>query len=291
MEPDSVRTPKSNSLALRSVNRLLQNRLALAGGISILILIVMCAAAPLLASHDPLKVNVAIKLSPPSTENLLGTDAVGRDLWSRVLYGGRISIAIALICALLTHTIGTMLGCISGYFHGFADTVIMTIGEVISCFPQRILILIVMGFFVQNVAVMIGVMTLTSWAGTMRIVRARVLSLKTEPYVESLRANGISSFSIMFRHMLPNTMGLVIVGVTGSVGGFILTEAALSFLGLGVPKGIPTWGNMLNAANSLSIILSSTSVWLVPCLAISLFVLSSNFLGDGLRDAFDVTSN
>ncbi len=291
MSTDALNEKKGSSLAFRSLKRLMKNRLAMAGGVTLLALIVLCAAAPLLTSHDPLSVNVSMKMAGPSGEYIMGADAIGRDLWSRVLYGGQISIAIALTCAILTHAIGTMLGCVCGFFQGKTDTILMTLGEVISCFPQRILILIIMGFFAQNVLVMIAVMTLTSWAGTMRVVRAKVLSLKAEPYIESLRANGISNFSIMFRHMLPNTMGLVIIGVTGSVGGFVLTEAALSFLGLGVPKGIPTWGNMLNAANSLTIILSSTAVWLVPCVAISLFVLSSNFLGDGLRDAFDVTSN
>ena len=282
---------RKNSYANRIIKKFMRNKLAVAGGITLALIILMSIAAPLLTPHDPMQVDLSLKYAKPSLTHILGGDAVGRDLWSRVLYGGRVSILIALVCAIGTHAIGTIFGCLCGFFQGKVDMLFMTAGDIISCFPQQILIMIIIGFFSQNVLIMIAIMTLTSWAGTMRVVRARILSLKTEPYVESLKANGISSVSIMFRHMLPNTMGLIIINVTGSIGGFVLTEAALSFLGLGVPKGTATWGNMLNAASSLTVIASSTAVWLVPCVAISLFVLSANFLGDGLRDVFDVTSN
>ena len=159
------------------------------------------------------------------------------------------------------------------------------------CFPTQMLVLIAMAFAGEGVWIMMAVFICTGWTDTMRFVRSRILSLKSEPFVENCRATGLSSTSIMFKQLLPNSLGVFIINLTAHVAAYVLSEAGLSFLGLGVPKGIPTWGNMLNAANSLNVMQNYPRLWVLPGLAISLFVLGVNFFGDGLRDVFDVTQS
>lgn len=276
-------------LQTRGVQKLLANKLAMVGFVMLVTIILLCALAPVITQHDPTKLNPAIKNSPFSAEHLLGTDQLGRDMLARILYGGRISIAIALTSALLTNLLGVILGCVSGYYGGKIDSALLYIGEILSCFPQLILCMLVISFLGQSVFWLIAIFVFTGWVGTMRMVRSRILSLKEEPYVDSCRVNGVGGLSIMFRHLLPNTVGVITVNITMSVANYVLAEAGLSFLGLGVNPSIPTWGNIINAAKNLSIMLDTPMLWVIPGVAISLFVLSCNFFGDGLRDALDVT--
>ncbi len=280
---------KKSSIASRRMQKLFSNKLAAVGMVVIVIMILMCACAPLLTSADPSKLDTAQKFLPPSAEHLLGTDQLGRDLFARILYGGRVSIAIGLVSAIAANMLGVVLGCIAGYFGGKADSLLLYLAEFFSCFPQTLVVMIVMCFLGQSVFWLITIFAVTGWMGTMRMVRSKILSLKQEPYVDSCRVNGIGGMSIMFRHMLPNALGVVIVNITLSISGYVLSEAGLSFLGLGVSPSIPTWGNMLNAAKNLTYMINNPLLWLVPGVAISLFVLGCNFFGDGLRDAMDVT--
>lgn len=210
-------------------------------------------------------------------------------MFARILYGGRISIAIGLASAIAANLLGVALGCVAGYFGGKIDSIFLYLAEFFSCFPQTLVVMIVMSFLGQSVVWLIIIFAITGWMGTMRMVRSKILSLKQEPYVDSCRVNGIGGASIMFRHLLPNALGVVIVNITMSISGYVLSEAGLSFLGLGVSPSIPTWGNMLNAAKNMTFMIESPQMWLVPGFAISLFVLGCNFFGDGLRDAMDVT--
>ena len=196
---------------------------------------------------------------------------------------------IGIVSALCTSLLGAMIGSAAGYFGGTVDQVLLYISEIFSSFPQTMLILIIMGFAGQGIVIMLGVFIFTGWVSSMRLVRSRILSLKQEAFVESCRATGISAPSIMFRHLLPNTLGVVIINCTSNIAGYVLSEAGLSFLGLGVPKGTPTWGNMLNAARNLNTMQNYPLLWLLPGIAISIFVLGVSFFGDGLRDVFDVT--
>ena len=273
----------------RSLQRLLSNKLAMLGLAMLIIMILACLFAPLLTCHDPTKLDPANKHLPISIDHLLGTDQLGRDLFARILYGGRISIAIALTSALLANLLGVILGCVAGYYGGKFDSVILYIADVLSCFPQMIMCMLVISFLGQSVFWLIMIFVLTGWMGTMRMVRSKILSLKQEPYVDSCRVNGVGGASIMFRHLLPNTVGVITVNVTMSIAGYVLSEAGLSYLGLGVSPSIPTWGNIMNAAKSLSIMVNNPQMWIIPGVAISLFVLACNFFGDGLRDALDVT--
>lgn len=280
---------KKTSITSRRIEKMLSNRLAAIGFFVIVVMTVMCLLAPLLTSADPTKLDPSNKFLPPSLEHPLGTDQLGRDTFARILYGGRISIAIGLISAIAANMLGVVLGCVSGYFGGKVDSVLLYLAEFFSCFPQTLVVMIVMSFLGQSVVWLVIIFAITGWMGTMRMVRSKIMSLKQEPYVDSCRVNGVSGASIMFSHMLPNALGIVIVNITLSISGYVLSEAGLSFLGLGVSPSIPTWGNMLNAAKNITYMINNPMLWIVPGLAISLFVLGCNFFGDGLRDAMDVT--
>ena len=272
----------------RRFQKFASNKLAVAGLILLILIISSCIFANLLTSQNPNAMNPKIKLQPPSAEHILGTDQLGRDVFARLLYGGRVSILIGLSSAILSRLLGVVLGSISAYFGGKVDFLMGYLGEFFACFPQTILIMIVMSFLGQSPVWMVIIFTCTGWVGPMRLVRSKLLSLKEEPFVDSCRVNGVSSFSIMFSHLLPNSLGVIIVDITMSISGYVLSEAGLSFLGLGVSPVTPTWGNIINAAKSAQVMINAPHLWIYPAAAISLFVLCCNFFGDGLRDMFDV---
>jgi len=224
-----------------------------------------------------------------SAKHWLGTDSLGRDILTRLLYGGRVSLFVGIVSAFGASMIGITLGSLAGYFGGKVDSLILYISEIFMAFPSIMLVIILVGYTGRGLSNLIVIFAITGWTGGMRIVRGKIFSLREEAFVESCKANGIKSSSIMFRHLLPNTLGPVIVDFTLLTGGYVLQEAALSFLGLGVDPSIPTWGNMINAARSLQIIQNHVNLWLAPGITICLFTLAINFFGDGLRDVFDPT--
>lgn len=279
-----------SSLAKRNFQKFIKNKLAIVGAVGVVVIVLLCVCAPLLTKYDPSLIDPASRSLPPSAMHPLGTDRLGRDLLARVLYGGRTSIMLGAAAAIGTNLLGSILGSIAGYYGGKIDRILVAIQEFFSIFPQMLLILLIVGFIGRSVGLLLAIWTLTGWGGMMRIVRGRIVSLKQEPFVESCRANGIGGLSIMFHHMIPNTLGPIIVNTTMNVAGYILGEAGLSYLGLGIPESIPSWGNIINAVKRLDIIQNEPLLWVVPGMAICLFVLSINFLGDGLRDALDPSS-
>lgn len=285
MKPKRIKS----SLAKRNLQKFLSNRLAIIGAAIVLLLILAAVIAPILTPYDPTYVDTSQRLLDPSGKHLLGTDNAGRDLLSRLFYGGRISILVGIASSLGSCVIGVIIGCFSGYFGGKTDSLLLYASEIFSTFPQTILVLIAVGFAGRSLTNLILIFSLTGWMGIHRIVRGRIISLREEAFVESCKANGISETSIMFNHLLPNTLGPVIVSLTLSTAGFVLAESALSFIGLGVPSDIPTWGNIINAAKSFDIIQNHPLLWIAPGIVISMFVLGINFFGDGLRDVFDTT--
>lgn len=277
-------------IRMRKLRRFMRNRMAVAGVAVILVILLLCICAPLLTSYDPINMDMGSRNLPMSPGHPLGTDNMGRDLWARMLYGGRISIFIGVMGALGATVLGAVMGCIAGYLGGRAGAAIVYVSELFMTFPQYLLVMILVGVLGRSTANLLIIFTFTGWPHMMRVVRTNVLSLREEPYVESCRANGIKRRSIMLHHILPNTMGPVIVNFTLKTATYILQEASLSFLGMGVPDTVVTWGNILNAAKRLDIIQSMPVLWIAPGLAICLFVLSINFFGDGLRDVLDPTS-
>ncbi len=248
----------------------------------IILLIIMAIFAPEIAPYNPALINVKDVLLPPSHTHLLGTDELGRDVLSRLIYGSRISIKVGFIAVGISAIIGTILGAIAGFFEGIADIIIMRFVDIMLCFPTFFLILAVIAYLqpsITNIMLIIGV---TSWMGICRMVRAEILSLKKREFILAAIINGASTFRILIIHILPNILPIILVYATLGIGGAILTESALSFLGLGVQPPTASWGNMLmNGKDNIDI-----AWWLslFPGLAIFVTILAFNFVGEGLQN-------
>ncbi|EFM38211.1 putative oligopeptide ABC transporter, permease protein AppC [[Eubacterium] yurii subsp. margaretiae ATCC 43715] len=276
-----------SAMAKRSLNKMISNKLGMIGFIVVVVMSLMSILAPVLTNIDPTVTDMANINKAPGGLHILGTDSIGRDLFSRLLYGGRISISIGIISALTTSFIGTVFGLIAGYFRGMVDSLLVRLSEVIQTVPMIILVMVLVTIIGPGVRNMVLVFSLTGWMTVFRIVRNEVLRLREETYVEVNRAFGISNSKIMFSQILPNTLSPIIVATTINVAFFILSETELSFLGLGVPTNISTWGTIINGAKSLSVIENQWWLWIIPGAVISLFIMSINFFGDALRDVLD----
>lgn len=267
--------------------RFKRNRLALAGLFVLIVLIGSAILAPLITTGSPNTADLRPEKSlvPPSAEHFFGTDDAGRDWFTRSLYGARVSLLVGFFAMAISILIGTTVGCISGFFGGIVDTILMRFVEVLLSLPLFFLILIAQSLLRPSMWNLTWVIGVTTWMNVSRIVRAETLSIKTTDYLEAANAIGVPPGRRMLRYVLPNIIGSIIVAATLSIAYAILTEAALSYLGLGVPLPDPSWGNMLQKGLTRL----QTAPWLVlfPGLLISMTVLAFNFVGDGLRDAFD----
>ncbi len=279
---------KIDSPGARAVRRFLRHRMAVIGLIFIVILtIVTFPLAPVVAPIPPERTDLRAVRQGPSAEHLLGTDLIGRDVLSRVVYGGRVSLAVGLIAVLIFMTIGTTLGGLAGYYGKNVDAIIMRVTDTVMAFPVLVIlisIVAIIGPGLQNVMLAIG---LISWTGVARLVRSQVLSLRTVDFVLAAKASGVPEGRILRNHIFPSIVGPITVAGSFGIAGAILSEASLSFLGIGVQVPTPSWGNMLNEAQSIQIIELFPWLWLPPGLMISACVLAINFIGDGLRDALD----
>lgn len=268
--------------------RLLKSGMFLTGIFIIIFIALLSILAPVLSPWPPGLEQLNHILEAPCQAHPLGTDRLGRDILSRLLYGGRISLYVGLTAVTISVGIGTILGLIAGYFRGLIDEAIMRLVDIMLCFPSFFLILAVIAFLepdIMNIMIVIG---LTSWMGCARLVRAETLSLRERDYISSARLAGCSSFTILFRHILPNTMAPVLITATLGIGGAILVESSLSFLGLGVQPPTPSWGNMLMDGKIAIEIAPWVSIY--PGLAILITVLGYNMIGESLRDLFDPRS-
>lgn len=267
--------------------RFRRHRLAVVGLFFMTILVALALLAPLLATHDPYELDPRATRQPPSAEYLLGTDTAGRDMWSRLIYAGRISLSVGVVSVSIYITIGTILGAMAAYYGGWVDSLIMRFTDTVMSFPDLIIIITVVAFIgpsIYNVMLAIG---LLGWPGTCRLVRGQVLALREIEFVEAAHSTGLPTGRILWRHILPNVVPYLIVVATLGMAGAILTEAGLSFLGLGVQPPTPSWGNMLHSAQRLTLLEQYPHLWLSPGLMIAVTVLSINFIGDALRDALD----
>ena len=255
--------------------------------ILLVIIMFLSFGAQWVTRYDPNNMNLADRNLPPSSTHWFGTDNLGRDIWSRTLYGGQVSLIVGLTAAAMSTVIGILLGSVSGFYGHSIDMVIMRITDVVMTFPPLIIMLTVaavVGTGLTNVILIIGGLR---WPGTTRLVRGQFLSLKNEDFVLAARAQGLPDFILIFRHVLPNVVAPLMANVTFAVSSAILSEAGLSFLGMGVPLPTPTWGNMMNAATSLSVLVDQPWTWLPAMIFCLITVLCINFIGDGLRDAMD----
>lgn len=259
--------------------------MALAGAAAILLLIAAAAAAPWLSPADPLEQDLPGRLSPPSAVHWMGTDDLGRDVFSRILHGTRVSLSVGVVAVGLSVLIGATVGLLAGYRGGWTDGVLMRLVDVLLCFPTIFLILMVIAFLEPNILNVMAVIGLTSWMGLARLVRGESLSLREREFIQAARAVGVSQARLLFVHLLPNVISPVLVAATLGVGGAVLTESALSFLGLGVQPPVPSWGNMLTAGKDYIHVAWWLSLF--PGLAILFTVMAFNMLGEGLRDVLD----
>ena len=283
----------ATKLTNRTLRKVLSNKLAVLGAILFVVICILCFAAPLFTQWGPTQISLRDRLVSPNAELIFGTDQMGRDIWARMLYGGRISIIVGLGSALGAAVIGVTLGMYVGYKGKWLDAIILKISDVFLAFPQMVLIIIMVALVGQSLQNMIIIFILTGWPSMYRMARSKVLSLKEEEFVQALRAFGISDVKIAFKHMLPNTIGPIVVNITLSTAMFILQEASLSVLGYGVPQEVATWGNIINVITNAGTIrydwLGYWWMWLPCAIMLILFVLAINFIGDGLRDASDPT--
>lgn len=264
------------------MKKLFENKLAVSGLAIIILMSVFAVCAPLLTSYEPDDIDIGSYLLPPSTVHWLGTDLLGRDLFSRMAYGARISLSVGLISVSIAVSIGVLLGALAGYYGGKVDMLIMRFVDIMLCFPNIFLILALVALLEPSIMIIMAVIGLTSWMGISRLVRAEILSLKERDFVQAARACGVSDFKIISRHLVPNAIGPVIVSATLGVALAILVESSLSFLGIGVQPPTPSWGNILmDAKASLGIAWWMT---LFPGISIFITVLGYNLLGEGLRD-------
>ena len=274
--------------------RFRRHRLAMIGGIILTVVIFVVAAAPLTARYSPTDQNLRNRLQPPSAEHWLGTDELGRDVWSRIVYGGRISLSVGLLAMAIAITVGTLVGLTAGFYGGVVDNVLMRITEVFLTFP-RLFVLILLTTFLRAanlpgmqpgsfapIAFVIGIL---AWMTVARLVRATTLELRNREFVTAATSVGASSWRIASQHILPNVASPIIVAATLGLAGAIIAESGLSYLGFGVQPPTPTWGNLLRNAQSQMTIAPWTAIY--PGLAIFIVVLAVNFLGEGLRDALD----
>ena len=264
------------------MREILRNRLAVVGGSVLLLLAVVAVFAPQLAPYDPLAVNLPEALLGPSQAHWLGTDPLGRDVLSRLLYGARISLLVGVVAVGVAVLVGTAVGALAGFYGGWVDGALMRLVDTMLAFPSVFLLLAVIAMLEPNIYTIMGVIGLTGWMGVARLVRAEILSLKEREFVLAARVLGASSTRIILKHLLPNAFGPVLVAATLGVGGAILTESVLSYLGLGVQPPTPSWGNILNEGR----VALGVAWWLTisPGVCILVTVLAFNLLGEGIRE-------
>jgi peptide/nickel transport system permease protein len=260
------------------------NKMAMAGGAMVCVMFILAVIAPLLSS-DPGAVDISRQLQPPSFHAWLGTDDLGRDVFARIAYGARISLLVGFVAVGIATVIGILLGALAGYYGGWVDTIVMRFVDIMLCFPSFFLILAVIAFLEPSIWNIMMIIGLTGWMSVARLVRAEFMSLRNRDFVLAIRSLGASDRRIIFRHILPNALSPVLVSAALGVAGAILTESALSFLGIGVQPPTPSWGNMLIVGKQTL----GTAWWLsfFPGVAILITVLGYNLLGEGLRDALD----
>ena len=279
--------PKPETMLRLFCEKFFKNKLAVAGSVILLIIIFSAIFAPVIAPYAPEHQDLLKRLQPPSAEHFMGTDKFGRDIFSRVLYGARVSLLVGFVSVVGAITIGTVVGAVAGYFKGFVDSLLMRFVDVVLSIPDIFLLITLVTIFKPGIDKLILIFALTGWTTTARLIRSEFLSLRTREFVLAARTIGTKNHVIIFSHILPNCIGPIIVSATLKVGSVILAESTLSYLGFGIQPPTASWGNMLQDAQNFSIMVQAWWYPLFPGLFILITVLCFNFLGDGLRDSFD----
>jgi peptide/nickel transport system permease protein len=278
---------KSESFFKEFLSKFFKHKLAVMGFVILTLIILAVILIPIILQLNPIKSDLSAFSAKPNSIHILGTDSIGRDIFARFLYGGRVSLMVGLFSALIGMLTGVPLGLAAGYYRGWIETIIMRAADIFMSFPSMIFILVlvaIVGPSVWSVTLVIG---LLGWTQFARLIYANVLSIREKEYVESARAIGTSDFSIIFRYILPNSFAPILVAATFMTASAIILESSLSFLGMGVQPPAASWGNMLYDARSITVLSTKLWQWVPPGLALVVAVLSINFVGDGIRDALD----
>jgi peptide/nickel transport system permease protein len=294
-DPNIIAIPPKKSLSPWAIARkkFLKNRLAVISLIFLIAVAIISFLAPYITTADVTRINIGEMSLEPSSKHWLGTDKAGRDVFTRLLYGGRISLLVGLSCTLFVIFIGTIIGSISGYVGGAVDSLLMRFTDFILNFPFIVFVIVLNAILfgkVNGLWVLIGTISILSWGGIARIVRSKILVEKENEYITAAISIGCSPAKIIMKHLLPNILSTIIVQATITFATMIVAETGLSFLGFGVPQEIPSWGNMLNSANDPDVLQFKLWIWVPPALFITITILSINFIGEGLKDAFNPKS-
>lgn len=288
------RPAAKSSLWRQALRRLLRNRLAVAGFVVVLLMFIVCFAGPFFSPYADNKINMALMNKPPSMKHWLGTDALGRDVLTRVLQAGRISLTVGIASMLLSVFLGSLLGAISGYYRGIVDQIIMRIADLLLTIPSLPLLFIFGALLSEwkvptdyRMYIVMLMLSFVGWPGLARMVRGQMLSLREREFMQATIVLGLRDRRKLFNHLLPNLVPLLIVIATLNIGGAILSESVLSFFGLGVMPPTPTWGNMIDSANNMIDFQQRPWLWIPPGLSIFITVIAINIFGDGLRDVLD----
>lgn len=282
---------KGISLFSTAMARLKKNKLAVFGLIILIFIAAVAVFAPFISKHGYDTQNLLETYQPPSSEHWLGTDDLGRDVFTRLLYGGRVSLSVGIIATGISTVFGVVLGASAGFFGGRIDNIIMRITDIFMCFPFYVIAITMAAIWGSGILNIMLISGFLNWTSICRIVRAEVLSIKQREFIEASRALGLNSFETILKHILPNTMSVIIVYATLGIAKGILSEAGLSYLGLGVTPPQASWGNMLAAAQSLRVLRLYWWLWVPAGAAVFITILSINLFGDGLRDAFDAKTD
>jgi ABC-type dipeptide/oligopeptide/nickel transport system permease subunit len=283
--PSSIRAFAPRPPRLERLPRSLRGiTVALSAGV-VAALVLLAVFAPLLAPYNPVAQDLAARLQGPGPRHWLGTDDLGRDVLSRLIFGARVSLSVALVVEIIELLFGASLGLLAGYYGGRLDAIIMRLVDMMFAFPDILLAILIVGILGKSIGFVFLALALVGWPGMVRLVRGQVMSLRNQEYVEAARALGSSDLRILLRHLLPNTMGPIIVALTVGAASVILAEATLSFLGLGVQPPNPSWGSMIDQAWKYRRAQPLQTIW--PALTLAAAITSLNFLGDGLRDWLD----
>jgi peptide/nickel transport system permease protein len=286
-------SPKARGRLNKSTNRLaierfMRNRLAVAGIVILAVILLMCVFAPFLTHWNPTKLDIMNADAPPSAAHWLGTNNAGTDYWAADLYGGRADLLIGFLDMAFVMTVGILLGGLSGFYGGWVDSAIMRVCDFMFNFPFFLLIIVITAVFdASNIWILILVIGLTGWPGVTRLVRGLFLGLRDNEYILAAKMSGSGAWRIIYRHMLPNSLGPLVVNATLQMAFLISAEAALSVIGFGVIPPQPSWGNVLSSALDFMTLQTEPWAWIPPALFITVTILCINFTGDGLRDAFD----
>ncbi|WP_240034001.1 oligopeptide ABC transporter permease [Planococcus salinus] len=275
-----------------------KNKLAMVSSVYILVVTILALLAPFLApylspSPDIVKVNIGSMNIPPNSEHILGTDKSGRDVLTRLFYGGRISLLVGFSATLMVITLGTLVGSIAGFFGGIVDNILMRFTDLVLNFPFLVFVMVlntILYGIVDGLWVLIIVIGVLSWGGVARLVRSKILAEKENEYILAALSIGCSPVKVIWKHLLPNVMSTIIVQATLIFASMIVAESALSYLGFGVPQSTPSWGIMLASANEPDVLQGKPWIWMPPAIALTLTILSINFIGEGLKDALNPKS-